>query len=472
MAFQKGGLFRFTRSKKLIKLFAGFIEKMFSPLSKIINDILSDYSEQSPLKKTLIGFFRLRYMILVSVLLVILCAGRFFASQNDREASAIMSLNYEESAKGLNPNSTRFNVYEIKSPEVVEKMLYYCGIDSESIDLDKVIDSITISPTNSKGFKIDDYYIATSYRITVKNNPQIKEVRTHDLLTYLCKAYTDIFYERYTENRSVLDFDVNEFDGLEYFLAADLMEIKVQQQSKYLNTRVKQNKTFSDGTLNETFKSLSEKLEDFQNYDIERYRSYILQTGIARDKVHYIRVLDYINLVNNLKYRKSMASYDATYDGVSMYNDKLINTIMIPTIDYVNGSYYMSKTKTGMDYIANDADDFLVEAQVCSQKIKTNKSIISKLQSGKNKIEDIEKANKMIGDMQVKFSEIGRQIALLDKSYIKYKTRDYITFQIKGMSLAQKLRVDLLLELAIILIMGVFTTLLIKFRYFSGGGKK
>ena len=472
MGFQKGELFRFTRTKKLIKLFVGFVKKMFSPLSKIINDIASDYSEQSSLKKTWIGLFKLRYVILFSVLLVVLCAGHFFASQNDRESSAIMSLNYEEGAKGLNPNSTRFNVYEIKSPEVVEKMLYYCGIDSEKIDLDKVIDSITISPTNSKGFKIDDYYIATSYRITVKKNPQIKEVCTRDLLTYLCKAYTDIFYERYADNRAILDFDVNEFDDLEFLLAADLMDIKVQQQSKYLSTRAKQNKTFSDESLNETFKSLYEKLEDFQNYDIERYRSYILQTGIARDKVHYIRVLDYVNLVNYLKYSKSMASYDATYEGVAIYNDKLINTIMIPTIDYVNGSYYMSKTKTGMDYIASQADDFLVEAQASSQKIETNKNIISKLQSGENKTEDIEKANKMIADMQVKFSEIGRQIELLDKSYIKYKTKDYITFQIKGMSLRQRLRLDFLFELAVILMLCAFVALWIKFRYFDGGVKK
>lgn len=472
MEFQTGGLFRFTRTKKLIKFFSDFIKKTFSPILKVVNGIESDYSDQSPFKKTVIGFLKLRYITLFSVLLIILCAGRFFASHNDSSASAIMSLNYEESAKGLNPNSTRFNVYEIKSPEVVEKMLYYCGIDSESVDLDKVIDSITINPTNSKNFKVDDYYITTSYRITVKKNSSIKEVRTYDLLTYLCKAYTDLFYERYADNRSVLDFDATEFDGVEFLLTADLMQLKAQQQSKYLASRVKQNKTFTDGTSNETFKSLSEKLDDFQNYDIERYRSYILQTGIAYDKVHYIRVLDYVNLINSLKYNKSMASYDATYEGVAMYNDKMVNTIMIPTIDYVNGSYYMSKTKTGMDYVASQAGGFLTDAQASAQKIETNKNIISKLEAGQNKSEDIDKANKMITDMQVKFSEIGRQIAMLDKAYIKYKTKDYITFQIKGMSLKQKFRIDLLFELTVILIIGIFAALWIKFRYFGGGAKK
>lgn len=472
MGSPTGKLFGFTKTKKLINLFKGFIKRMFEPVSKIINDIASDFEEQSPFKKALIGLFQLRYVLLFFMILIILCAGRFFALHNDSEASAVMSLNYEESAKGLNPNSTRFNIYEIKSPEVVEKMLYYCGVDTESVDVDKIIDSITINPTNSKNFTVDDYYIATSYRITIKKNSSIKEVSTNDLLTYLCRAYTDIFYERYADNRSILSFDIKEFDDVEFLVAADLMQLKAQQQSKYLSTRTKQNKTFTEETSHETFKSLSEKIEDFQNYDIDRYRSYIMQTGIARDKLHYIRVLDYVNLLNSLKFDKDMASYDATYEGVAMYNDPLTSIIMIPTIDREKGSYYMSKTKTGMDYIASQADEFLNSAQDTTKKIQANNSIISKLQAGENKSDDIDKANKMISDMQVKFNEIGHQIELLDKAYIKYKTKDYITFQIKDMSLKQRLRVDLLFELAVIFVLCAFAALWIKFRYFGGGVKK
>lgn len=472
MAFQKGKLFRFTRMNTLIKFLTGFIKKIFEPISKIINGIESDYDEQSVLKKTFIGFFKLRYVLLFSVLLLILCAGYFFASHNNSEAYAVMSLNYEESAKGLNPNSTRFNVYEIKSPEVVEKMLYYCGIDKDTVDIDKIIDSITINPTNSKAFKIDDYYIATSYGIRIKNTVGTKEVNTKDLLTFLCKAYTDIFYERYADNRSILSFDVNEFDGLEFLTAADLMQLKAQQQSKYLNNRVKQSKTFTERASEETFKSLSERLEDFQNYDIERYRSYVLQSGIAHDKVHFIGVLDYVNFTDSIKYDKDMAGYDVRYDGVSMYNDTTTSVVMIPTIDSEKGNYYMSKTKTGMDYMANQADNFLESAQETAKKIETNKDIIAKMQEGRNSKSDVDKANKMIADMQVKFSDLGKQIELIDKAYIKYKTKDYVTFQIKGMSLRQRLRIDLLLELAIIFILVAFATIWIKFRYFGGGVKR
>lgn len=472
MAFQKGKLFRFTRMNKLIKFLTGFIKKIFDPISKIINGIESDYDEQSVIKKTFIGFFKLRYVILFSVLLLILCAGYFFASHNNSESYAVMSLNYEESAKGLNPNSTRFNIYEMKSPEVVEKMLYYCGIDKDAVDIDKIIDSITINPTNSKSFKVDDYYIATSYGIRMKNTAGIKEVKTKDLLVFLCKAYTDIFYERYADNRSILNFDVKEFDGLEFLTAADLMQLKAQQQSKYLNNRVKQSKTFTEGVSEETFKSLAERLEDFQNYDIERYRSYVLQSGIANDKMHFIRMLDYVNFTDSIKYDKDMAAYDVRYDGVSMYNDTMTSVVMIPTIDREKSNYYMSKTKTAMDYMANQADNYLETAQETAKSIETNKDIIAKMEAGRNSESDVSKAYKMISDMQVKFSDLGKQIELIDKAYIKYKTKDYVTFQIKGMSLRQRLRIDLLLELAILFILGAFVAIWIKFRYFGGGDKR
>lgn len=474
MDFQIGEKFRFTRLNKLIDFLTQLIKKLFSPITKLLNDIDNNYSDQSAIKKTLIGLFQLRIVICIAVIAIAVCSACFFAARNDGESSAVMSLNYEESAKGLNPNSTRFNVYELKSPDVVEKMLYYCGVNADDVDMDKLIDSITIKPTNSKGFSPDEYYIATSYRITMKKVDDIKDVSTHDLLVYLCKAYTDVFYDRYAENRSVLDFDVEEFDDLEFLLVADLLKLKAEQQSKYLNTRVKQSKTFTDGSSDATFKSLSEEVEDFKNYDIEGYRSFVLQTGIAHDKAHFQRVLDYVNLIEGIKFNKDMASYDVRYDGIEIFNEAMISIVMIPTVDREKNNYYMSKTKTAMDYMAKQADDHLATAQETAKKILTNEDIMVKMQAGQNEPSDAEKANKMIKDMQVKFNKLGRQIESIDKAYIKYKTKDYVTFQISGSSLMQKIRPDMLFTIIVVFMAGCFVAMWIRFRYFSevSGGVK
>ena len=471
MEFHIGKRLHLNRINKLIKPIIDFIIRLFSPISKLLNDIEVNYSDHSTIKKTLIGFFKLRVVICLSALLIMVCAACYFAIRNNDESSAEMSLNYEESAKGLNPNSTRFNIYELKSPAVVEKMLYYCGIDPSDIDIDKLIDSISIKPTSSKGFKTENYYIATSYKISLKKPKDIKDINAHDLITFLSKAYKDIFYNRYAENRSVLSFDTKEFEDLEFLLIADLLDLKAQQQSKYLNMRVKQSKTFTESESDATFKSLSDSVEDFRNYDIEGYRSYVLQTGIAHDKAHFNRMLDYVNLINGIKYDKDMASYDVRYDGILLYNEAMISIVMIPTIDREKNNYYMSKTKTGMDYMAHQADNFLGTAQETAKKIETNSDIMAKMKAGKNQSEDVKKANKMIEDMQAKFSEMGRQIEVVDKAYIKYKTKDYITFQINGMSLMQRLRPDILVMLALMFAGASFVALWLRFRYFGGGDK-
>lgn len=469
MEFKIGRSFRFTRVNKLLAFLTKLIKKIFSPITRSLDEIDNNYNEQSAIKKTLVTMFILRVPICVSVLLIMVCAAFVFASLNKYESSAQMSFNYEESAKGLNPNATRLNIYEIKSQDVVEKMLYYCGIDAADVDMDKLIDSITVRPASSKGFKAEDYYIATSYKISVKKPAEIKSVSSQDLLKFLCKSYTDVFYNRYAENRSVLDFDADDFEDMEFLLIADLLDVKAQQQSKYLNMRVKQSKTFTDDSSDATFKSLAEQVDDFRAYDIEEYRSYVLQTGIAHNKVHYLRVLDYVNLVNGVKYDKDMAAYNVIYDGIALYNEAMISIVMIPTIDRETSNYYMSKTKTGMDYMASEGDKHLAAAQGTAKKIQTNSDIIYKMLQGKNTDENISKAYKMIKNMQTKFSEMSRQIEMVDKAYIKYKTKDYITFKISGASFMQKIRPDILLMLAFVFIGGVFALAWIRFRYFSGG---
>ena len=196
----------------------------------------------------------------------------------------------------------------------------------------------------------------------------------------------------------------------------------------------------------------------------------MLQTGIAHNKAHFNRVLDYVNLINGIKFDKDMASYNVRYDGISLYNEAMISIVMIPTIDREKNNYYMSKTKTGMDYMAAQADSFLGTAQETAKKIQTNSDIMAKMQAGENRSEDVIKAYKMIDDMQSKFSDMGKHIESIDKAYIKYKTKDYITFQISGISLMQRIRPDLLIMLAFLFAGASFVALWIRFRYFSGGG--
>lgn len=447
-------------------------KKISNPIGKTLKDIDENYADRSPAKRTLIALFKMRAPICIFLAAVILLTAGAFLYDSSRQATVVMSLNYEESAKGLTPNSTRFNASDLKDAEVVEGMLRYCGIDPESVDVAALADSISIKPTNSKGFSKDDYYIATSYRVTLKKPSSIHGVSIHDMIEFLCKSYKDTFYKKYTENRAILDFDIGEFNDVEFMEIADLLDLKAMQLEKYLATRVKEGKTFTEESSNETFKSLSQKVEALQTYDIGKYRAFVLQAGLSHNKTHYTRALDYVNRVKTLSYDKDMAAYDVRNEGIILYNEAMISVVMIPSIDINKNTYYMSKTKTGMDYMAAQADDYLLTAQETSKEIAVNKDIITKMAAGTNSATDVQKAGAMIESMRQKFTDLSKQVESVDKAYVRYKTKDYVTFKLSNTSLLQRLQPDVLIILLIVLALVIFSALWLKFRYSVGGGKK
>ncbi|MCR5149909.1 MAG: hypothetical protein K6B52_01630 [Clostridiales bacterium] len=448
------------------------VKDILFPVAGVVDSVETNYSNNSRIKKALIAMIKLRVRIIVYVALAVCLAACYFAYKSSNTATAEMSLNYEEAANGLNPNATRFNAYNISSTDVAENALKYCGIVFDNTDVENLSNAITISSTNNKSFSEGDYYISTTFRIKLNKPASIKGVKSKELLNFLCKAYKDDFYSKYTENRSILSFNIDIFNDKEYLEIADLLDIKAQQIEKYLNTRAKQSKSFIESESNETFKSLVQKAEDIRDYDIAKYRAFVIASGCSYDKARYIASLSYINKLKNISYNKDMAAYNVHNDGIRVYDDNMISVVMIPSIDEDKKSYYMSKTKTGMDYIANRADDYLASAQVTSKEITVNQDIMSKMSAGKNSKATINKANQMINDIRDKFSELSSRIENIDKTYIKYRTKDYLTFKAVNNSLFQTLHIDVLFELAAGLLLLFYFLIWLKFRKFKGDIEK
>ena len=453
--------------KRKIGFFSRLMKKLLSPITKELDNIDVNYSDRTRSRKALIALVKLKTPIFIFIAVVVAAAGIYFVWTSDNSISTEMSLNYEESAYGLNPNSTRFYVYDIASEEVVNGMLYYCGIDPETVDVKSIMDCISVRPMNAKSFNEEELFITTTFKITLKKPAEIKNVDLKTLMSYLCKSYKDFLYSNYTENRSILSFDIEELNDHEYMVIADLFDLKSQQLEKYLNTRAKQSKSFTEKKSDETFKSLVKKAEDIRSYDIEKYRSFVKESGCSHDKARYIRSLQYVNRINGIDYDKDMAAYTVYNAGIKMYNEAMANVVMIPSVDREKNTYYMSRTKTGMDYMAKHADDYLATAKEIDKNVKYNNSIIAKMKNGKPGANDIQKANKMIEDIGKKFSDLSKQIETVDKAYVKYRTKDYLTFKSTNTSLRQKLQPTKLAALAVVMLLGIFAVIWLRFRYFS-----
>ena len=60
--------------------------------------------------------------VFVFISLIVTYTGSF------NKKSVVLSLNYEEASKGQNPNLTRYNVYELKSDRVMERVISNAGL--------------------------------------------------------------------------------------------------------------------------------------------------------------------------------------------------------------------------------------------------------------------------------------------------------------------------------------------------------
>lgn len=68
--------------------------------------------------------------------------------------------------------------------------------------------------------------------------------------------------------------------------------------------------------------------------------------------------MQYVNYRLDTSQRKDMAAHDVRIEAINMYNAYMTRFVLIPTYD-VDKEFYMSKTKVGVDYFADEAKEYL-----------------------------------------------------------------------------------------------------------------
>ncbi len=64
-----------------------------------------------------------------------------------RTATVTMSLNYTQASDGLTPNSTRFNMYELKTEPVLQRVISYAGLEG-LVTTDTLAECISVEATH------------------------------------------------------------------------------------------------------------------------------------------------------------------------------------------------------------------------------------------------------------------------------------------------------------------------------------
>ena len=382
-------------------------------------------------------FKRILFIVLsnIKTIVVLMCVFVFISlivtyTGSFNKKSVVLSLNYEEASKGQNPNLTRYNVYELKSDRVMERVISNAGLQdvltptelSEHIDIAENSSGKTIDPNDSS-----TYYISTSYTVSYRMNREIKNISVDDMMTLICKSYNDMFHEEYVGTKSVLKYDLGDIEGKEYIEIAKLFTNKSDQMLRYIQQRIEENATYRSEINGQSFQTIKKMIQNVQNYSIKKYSAFVLESGLSRNKDHYIRTLNYKNDMLNINYQKFMIDYNVRKQQVQDYDSAMIGTVMVPSINEKQ-EYYMSRTNTGTDYLTKEADYSLSQGNAVDRDIIDNNDIIAKVNASTADEESYKKADELIKTVDEELKQVANTADTTDKEYIKHTTKDYLTF--------------------------------------------
>ena len=382
-------------------------------------------------------FKRILFIVLsnIKTIVVLMCVFVFISlivtyTGSFNKKSVVLSLNYEEASKGQNPNLTRYNVYELKSDRVMEMVISNAGLQdvltptelSEHIDIAENSSGKTIDPNDSS-----TYYISTSYTVSYRMNREIKNISVDDMMTLICKSYNDMFHEEYVGTKSVLKYDLGDIEGKEYIEIAKLFTNKSDQMLRYIQQRIEENATYRSEITGQSFQTIKKMIQNVQNYSIKKYSAFVLESGLSRNKDHYIRTLNYKNDMLNINYQKFMIDYNVRKQQVQDYDSAMIGTVMVPSINEKQ-EYYMSRTNTGTDYLTKEADYSLSQGNAVDRDIIDNNDIIAKVNASTADEESYKKADELIKTVDEELKQVANTADTTDKEYIKHTTKDYLTF--------------------------------------------
>lgn len=389
------------------------------------------------------GLWQHRFFYLTILILVTCSTSLVMYRQKTRTAKMLVALNYEEATRGLYPNNTRFNISLIKSEDVLDRAIAKAGLEGQITALD-MADHITALASNVNGMQLPSdttsYKIATTYTITYEKNDELgPRISAKDMLGLIVEAYKEVFYETYTYVEVGIAPDWSECEEQEYMEIGSFFEKECRMLRRFLNTNANENGTFRSARTGETFTSLRQKVDNFITIDLEKYDSYVLQSGLSKNRERYISKLEYENFLKNIDYQKFMAEYQNRLHTIEIYDSALTAVVLIPTLDTQN-NFYMSRTKVAIDYQATAAESANANGNDTLAVIQKNEYAIRQMRSQTaNTPSSIATAQSMIQDMKQKLETLIETTKILNKEYVRYKTKNYLTISFEERSLADEL---------------------------------
>lgn len=411
----------------------------------------------SPVERATRVFAQLRRNIVWILLLMIIAAVSFSwysVQKNEASAEATLMLRYEQAYEGLNPNGTRFNIYELTSDAVLEKALDRAGLTGE-MSRNDLLDSLEVRASGSQSAK--NMYIATEYSVVLRGDKLPRRISARSMLNLLMETYKQYFLENYGANDSALDIDWSDVENWEYLEFANIMDVKVNNLITYLNGLRTESGMSQYRISGESFRSLSESISNFRDIYLNKYTSFVTINRLFRNPVNFRRKLEYRRFLAEQSMQASKDRFEIYEDALDMYDESMITFVMVPMYDSANG-LYMARTAIGMDNLTDNSKSFAEALETSAKNLKTFDRDIQNTFTASGENNKRETAEQMIRETQQHLDSLIARIRLVKKDYEDYRSKNSIYYVIStpGLMSGYNLKGAAVVALAVLMLFAVY----------------
>lgn len=269
----------------------------------------------------------------------------------------IISFNFEGIEKGQDPKGNAFDISQIKSPAIIEKVVKNLGLEEYGLNSDLIRREIEIEPIipgditqkikmleeNKKngieGLQSYTYYpnrFVISYNVSKKADVSANKAR--EILTEIIKEYRKYFHEIYSD-KSVLANAVVYINPDEYDYPELTIVIRNQLNiiKNFVNSKLKEKKAadFRSNTTGMSFTDIKEAVQVIDTVDISRYDSIVDAFNLTKDKERLIKYYEHI--IKRKELEKVKKEDEAkTVDGMLGKYQKTESTLVMPGLNGEN----------------------------------------------------------------------------------------------------------------------------------------
>ena len=335
------------------------------------------------------------YLFAFTLVFLVCCLYAVFQMTNSRYV--IVTINSASVSKGQNPDGSAFDIYEILSDEVLESASKKLGGKISAAELSRhlsVSDALTAGVNQQLKQSIldgeyENTYFPTVYRLTytrVLGQDNLgKQIRAFlqgsaqsmdRTLEAVAESYQEIYAASYLTYDSMFEIDWASIDTMDYYNRAEALRTESMRILRFLEDRPNKASVAESSSEKLTYRDLSNDLRQLISVDIENHQAYIIQNSITKSRKELLRQFLYMEEIHIEEKERQTEAYLILDEAVDMYDSTTTKVVFIPALDQ-DDSFYMNRTKVGLDYLVENAD----AARLAADEAEHNAKYYQYLQS-------------------------------------------------------------------------------------------